>query len=518
MVNKVLNIGKILVAVAALGLWPQVDRFAHNLDYLGERSLSKILPERDVNLYKQLFSAQKNGEWAKADALASRVTSDMLMGTALAERYMDTRYKAKTAELTAWLEKYSDLPQAYDIYNMAMAKAPNTTKDKVDNIRKPSQLAIGYGTDQGAKVRFDNPAFHAGLEAWRKGHKAAAAKTFVALTKNKKLTNWQASAANFWAWRALDATGSADADQYLERAALDGRSFYSVLARRQLNQAVVDSAKIELADSDRLEMLQEPALRRAIALTQINRNDLAERELAVAFPQADTDGKLRLLALANELHLASIQMSMARQLDKTGVPVDFAHYPVPRYQPLNGFKIDPALIYAVTRQESGFKSTAESSAGAQGLMQLMPSTARMMKKNMNIMSEANAYEPAVNMMLGQNYLLHLLDHKMVDGNMIYMLSAYNAGAGRLQEWKQTLPNSDPLLFVESIPLGETRAYVMQVMTNYWIYSELAGNNNTSITALARGDWPSYNTSIPVAEIRTAAGEWVIGYAHTTQIC
>lgn len=511
MVNKVLNIGKILVALATVALWPQADRFAHGVSYLpslatlmgNTQAMPVVLSQRDANLYKQLFFAQKNGEWSKADAIAGGIKSDLLMGYALAERYMDTRYKPKAAELTAWLEKYSDQPQAYDIYNMAMAKAPNTTKDKVDNIRKPVQLAIGYGTDQGAKVRFDNPAFHAGLDAWNKGNKAAAAKTFVALAKNKKLTHWQASAANYWAWRTLNATGSADAGQYLEKAALDGRSFYSVLARRQLNQPVVDSSKITISDADRLDMMQAPSIRRTIALTQAGRNDLAERELAIAFPQADTDGKLRLLALANHLHLASIQMSMARQLDKSGVSVDFAYYPIPRYRPLDGFRIDPALVYAVARQESGFKSTAESPAGAQGLMQLMPSTARMMKKNLNIVSEANAYEPAVNMMLGQNYLLHLLDHKMVDGNMIYMLSAYNAGAGRLQEWKQTLPTTDPLLFVESIPLPETRAYVMQVMTNYWIYSELAGNNNASITALARGDWPSYDTTTPVAEIRTA---------------
>jgi soluble lytic murein transglycosylase len=513
MVNKsFINCCKALVVVTTLGLWPQMDRFAHSVSslpslptLLGKKeALPAILSQRDINLYKQFFAAQKSGNWAKADATAADIKSDVLMGHALAERYLDTRYKPKTTELTSWLENYSDQPQAYDIYTLTLAKSP-AAKNSLENIQKPRQLAINYGTDSGTRIRFENSAWNAGLDAWRKGNKAAAAKIFVAVANSKTLTNWQASAANYWAWRALAATGQNEkAKNYLTRASVDGRSFYSVLARRQLNQAVVDNSKIELSDADMLGMIQEPAVRRAIALSQVGKNDLAERELAVAFPQADIDGKLRLLALANDLHLASVQMSMARQLDKSGVTMDFAHYPVPRWQPLDGFKIDPALIYAVARQESGFKTAAISTQGAQGIMQLMPSTARMMKKDLSIVSEANAAEPSVNMMLGQNYLRHLLDHKMVDGNLIYMLTAYNAGAGRLQEWKQTLPTSDPLLFVESIPYGETRAYVMQVMTNYWIYSELAGNNNTTVTSLAKGNWPSYDTATPVAEIRTAA--------------
>jgi soluble lytic murein transglycosylase len=515
MVNKwFINIGVTLVMVGTIALWPQPDRFARGVSFLPslanltgvKQQLPVILSQRDTSLYKQLFAAQSKADWTKADKFAANIKSDALMGHALAERYLDAKYKPKAAELTQWLANYSDHPEAFDIYNLALAKSPASAKT-LENIQKPKQLATGYGTDSGNKIRFTNSgreqSWNAGLDAWRKGNKAEAAKIFVSVANSKDLTNWQQSAANFWAWRALDATGQASrAKQFLTRAAEDGRSFYSVLARRQLGDKVVDTSKIELSDTDVLGMIQEPAVRRAIALSQVGKNDLAERELAVAFPQADTDGKLRLLALANELHLASVQMSMARQLDNSGISMDFAHYPVPRYQPLDGFKIDPALIYAVARQESGFKIAATSPVGAQGLMQLMPGTAKMMKKDLNLIGEANAAEPAVNMMLGQNYVRHLLDHKMVDGNLIYMLTAYNAGAGHLQEWKQTLPANDPLLFVESIPLGETRAYVQQVMTNYWIYSELAGNNNSTITALAKGEWPSYDTSLPVAEIKT----------------
>jgi len=96
------------------------------------------------------------------------------------------------------------------------------------------------------------------------------------------------------------------------------------------------------------------------------------------------------------------------------------------------------------------------------------------------------------MALGQDYVKHLLANDLVEGNLIFMLTAYNAGPGRLQEWKKSIEyKNDPLLFIESIPYPETRNYVMQVMTNYWIYSELTGSTTKSAKAILSGSWPSY---------------------------
>jgi soluble lytic murein transglycosylase-like protein len=139
-------------------------------------------------------------------------------------------------------------------------------------------------------------------------------------------------------------------------------------------------------------------------------------------------------------------------------------------------------------------------------MQLMPKTAQLMQKDMNKGNAfgavfGNAAEPVMNVTLGQNYVRRLLDNELVEGNLFYMLAAYNAGPGRLQEWKTNLNyHSDPLLFAESIPIAQTRHYVMQVMTNYWIYCELADKPSNSVYTLLRGNWPSYDeTSWPVAE-------------------
>jgi soluble lytic murein transglycosylase-like protein len=129
-------------------------------------------------------------------------------------------------------------------------------------------------------------------------------------------------------------------------------------------------------------------------------------------------------------------------------------------------------------------------------MQLMPQTASFMQKktidNGNPAIIGSVFEPIPNITLGQDYVEHLLNNELVEGNLFYLLAAYNAGPGRLQDWKAHISaNADPLLFVESIPYGQTRNYVMQVMTNYWIYSELDGSDNKSIYAVLKGNWPSY---------------------------
>jgi soluble lytic murein transglycosylase-like protein len=166
-------------------------------------------------------------------------------------------------------------------------------------------------------------------------------------------------------------------------------------------------------------------------------------------------------------------------------------YPTPDLKVGGNYVIDEALIYALIKQESGFRQASLSPAGAQGLMQLMPSTASLMKKKLG------ATEPHNNVMLGQHYVKHLLDNPLVEQNLVYMLAAYNAGAGRLQNWQDSIDfKNDPLLFIEKIPFTETRNFVMQVLANYWIYSDILGTPKQGISALVNGKWPGYAKRTP----------------------
>ena len=87
---------------------------------------------------------------------------------------------------------------------------------------------------------------------------------------------------------------------------------------------------------------------------------------------------------------------------------------------------------------------------------------------------------------------HLLKHERVDGNLFYLLCAYNAGPGNLKKWKQKANFAgDPLLFIESIRSRETRNFMERVATNYWIYRMRLGQATPSLDATASGLWPNY---------------------------
>ena len=464
--------------------------------------LPNLLSTKDTGLYKAIFIAQKHRQWKDADALITQLKNPLLIGHILAMRYLDRRYEASLPELNQWLETYADHPQACAIYDIAALKGRPAPISK-------SPVLQGYGDDNGMAARMEETPYardwHAGLTAWQNGHVSQAAHLFSTMAQKDDMPPAAKAAAAYWAYRAYKQ--SADRSQailYLRIAASQPRSFYGILARGQLKQSLeLDTAPLRLSDSDVLEMIGEPAIRRILALAMLDESELAEREIRAQFPKADPVEKFRLLALAHELNLASVQIGMAKQLYNNEQSLDYARYPIPDWEPEGGFTVDPALIFALMRQESGFHASAVSPGGALGLMQLMPQTASMMHRRINgahDTSVASLTEPVMNMTLGQNYVRHLLDNSMVQGNLVYMLTAYNAGPGRLQDWKQSTGRTDdPLLFIETIPYSQTRYYVMQVMANYWIYSEIAGKQSPTVYALLKDRWPAYDNYIaPVA--------------------
>lgn len=135
--------------------------------------------------------------------------------------------------------------------------------------------------------------------------------------------------------------------------------------------------------------------------------------------------------------------------------------------------VDPYLILAVARQESTFRPALASSAGAVGVMQLMPGTAEhMVKTDPEISPEtgANLESPVNSLRLGARYLKLMLDRS--DGNIAFALASYNAGPGNCAKWRKQYAKADLETFVESIPFSETRDYVKIVLGNYAAYYSL----------------------------------------------
>jgi soluble lytic murein transglycosylase len=237
---------------------------------------------------------------------------------------------------------------------------------------------------------------------------------------------------------------------------------------------------------------QSPSGLRALALLDVGRKDLAVKE----FKQIHPNGKHRLekalIAAANHYNLPELAMRLGNALGQPdGKLYDVALYPVVPWKGEASTGVDPALINALIRQESKFDAGARNSrSGAQGLMQLMPRTARFVSDGKYKASDV--HKPQVNIVLGQRYIRHLLDLPSIKGNLLYLAAAYNAGPGNLNRWQKNVTyGDDPFLFIESIPLSETRAFVERVMTNFWIYRERMGMEATTLNALTQDQWPVY---------------------------
>ena len=200
-----------------------------------------------------------------------------------------------------------------------------------------------------------------------------------------------------------------------------------------------------------------------------------------------------LLHLAERLELPSAQLWLARNGPAGEVTPVSARYPTPAWAPQSGWRVDPALIYAHALQESQFRTDAVSSAGARGLMQLMPATAQLVaRRKGESIDRSQLNSPAVAFEYGQSYLEMLRDMPVTQGLLPKIIAAYNAGPGAIVAWKDKVKDGgDPLLFIESIPYVETRGYVAIVLRNYWMYHRQKGTNAPSLTALAQGMWPRF---------------------------
>jgi len=133
--------------------------------------------------------------------------------------------------------------------------------------------------------------------------------------------------------------------------------------------------------------------------------------------------------------------------------------------------LDPRLLFSVIRQESHFETGATSSAGARGLMQVMPGTAKGIAERLGWQDfdPSQAYWPYINVALGANYVAQWLNH--FEGSLAAALAAYNGGPGNEAVWRGWAPEDDDLM-VSLINITETRVYVQLVWENYAAYQRL----------------------------------------------
>ncbi|MBI4183397.1 MAG: lytic transglycosylase domain-containing protein [Proteobacteria bacterium] len=347
----------------------------------------------------------------------------------------------------------------------------------------------------------------AGIAAWRLNRLPAARRHFEALAQLSGSSPWLRAAGAFWAARShLLERRPLEYNRWLENAARHSRTFYGLLAQRQLGLDIRFDWDGPGRNVDFAALRRYPNGERAIALVQAGETTRAERELRKLVPQLAPGESENVLAFASLFGMPALAMRLGGILaSENGPSYDGARYPLPDWEPADGFRLDRALLFAFARQESNFDPDAKSSAGARGLMQLMPRTASFIAEDRSLRSRHNhrLFDPGFNMSLGQRYLEHLLADGAVNGNLLLLAAAYNGGPGKLARWQQSANHgNDPLLFIESIPSAETRIFIERVLANLWIYRLRLGQRTPSLDAIAAGRWPAY-VSLDGDEVRYA---------------
>jgi soluble lytic murein transglycosylase-like protein len=400
-------------------------------------------------------------------------------------KYLETKSVSRHFDAISYDEALADIARSYYKY---------------DKNEKALELAVKAADRSGKWV----PDAHwwAGLVAWRLHRYGLAADHFSALAQSRTAGTWLSTAGAYWAARAYLVDRQPDkVVPMLRLAAAHPMTFYGVLGQEALalHDAIdwdVPNASLEAAQ----QILKIPAARRGLALMQIGEERRGLAELKRIFSRLPPDLLRTLMVYADDEQYAALAYQAGYAMNKRyGKWQNAALFPIPGWEPTGGFQVDRALIFALMRQESNFKTEAKSRAGARGLMQLMPGTAGFISgKRYRGWRRDKLYDPELNVTLGQKYIRHLLDMPEIDQNLFMAVAAYNGGPGNLRKWMRGVDfRDDPLLFIESIPNRETRDYVEKVLANYWIYRDRLGQPRPSLREVVAGDWPVYSALDPL---------------------
>lgn len=286
----------------------------------------------------------------------------------------------------------------------------------------------------------------------------------------------------YWRGRALEGQGQLEEARAVYLLIADTRSYYGFLSADRAGMGYrFDHRPVPNTSKDLSAIEQVPGILRARELLAINRVVDARREWQHTLQGFD---KTQLLCAAQLAHQwdwhdrAIITLAQAEYWDDLEKRFPLAHQTsVMNYARQQ--QINPAWAFAIIRQESAFTDDARSHAGAMGLMQLLPSTARQVARSLRLrFSHNDLLNADTNVRLGINYLRKVSDR--FKGNKVLATAAYNAGGHRVSQW---LPSEGILpadVWIESVPFHETRDYLKRVLTYTVIYEQRLGQQPVSL--------------------------------------
>ncbi len=491
--------------------------------------LPQPLAPSEAARIRRIFALQRQNQMPAAIAETARLTDTTLLGYILADRLLAYPARTTAPDLSDWLGRHADLPDAVAVYALLLKRLPPGAKqppapasrglasasdpmvaDTMPAAASAARDAFVHGRDMLAyrlgRQAFDRShgkdgqaAYVAGLASWRRGFFSTAATLFEAASTSEGAAPGLRASAAFWAARAhlrQDQFG-VSWRPWMLRAAAEPGTLHGMIARRMLGQTLQASLQnpiLTQADIDAIDATDRG--HRAFALLQVGQVPRAEAELRRLWPE--TQGNQ---PLARALFLVAAAAGLDDLVsDLSGVVgATQADLPVPSLHPRGGFRLDPALVYAVAHVESNFNAKSVSGAGANGMMQLMPVVAVTVSDHTPVSKiETVLQDPAQNLKIGQQYLTYLSRRDMAGDDLLRVLASYNSGPAAVQKWANAADN-DPLLFIETIPLTETRHFVHQTLTNLWFYAARFNVPSPSLDALASGIWPRFAPELLVPQ-------------------
>ena len=320
----------------------------------------------------------------------------------------------------------------------------------------------------------------------------------------------------YWLGRTALALGDQNsAIIHFHGAAKYPQYFYGQLARQALDPkpAHLDVTLSPLpTEADIQSFLARDAVR-AIGIARATGNDWVTPQFFLSLARKlENPAEVVLVAeLAKATDKKQLALRLSRIAFNRDLPLGDYAMPVgvmPQFKSLVKERIEPALLHALSRQESEFNAAAKSPVGAAGLMQLMPATARMVARQYKVPhSQDKLTNPVYNQQLGEAFLNDLIES--YGGSYFMSLAAYNAGGGRVAEWVKAFGDPrtgeiDPVDWIERIPFTETREYVFKIMESLQLYrSRLAGPSQALqlVQDLNRGRKVSPAATAAVVEVK-----------------
>ena len=481
--------------LAALGsvLTPDDHRARfERLTWTGQTSAAaRLLPllPPEARLNGELRLALAGGQAAAEAGATPRATSDLGLAMELA-RYLRRQDRDREAA-AVWqqaepLQRNLSDEAARAIWTERQILARKLLR--LGDAATAYRVAAQHGQADGAALH--DAEFLAGFIALRRlNDPARAARHFARLGEDSSSVITRARA-HYWRGRAAAAQGrAAEARTHFAAAAALPTAFYGQLGALALGESAPQlAARIAAVPTPQPSAEAADAfLGKELAQAVLTLADLGDTDRARVFllrleeTAADPAEQVLTARLAKTIGRPDNAVWVARRAGIDGVTMLAEGYPMPYPLPEDA-PVEPAFVYAISRQESNFDPGAVSSANARGLMQLLPSTATLVARQLGIPHQASwlTGQPEHNLRLGARYLADQLDRF---GNLAMAAAAYNAGPRRVDDWIVTYGDprmppgaggADMIDWIEQIPFSETRNYVQRVVENAVIYRALGG--------------------------------------------